>query len=140
MNIDTLDAIRDRITIAKACFGDRFELGLGEHGRQVVDVVKDQDREALYLEVLALSARLAEVEAALDIAQQAAVEWRTKLAERLVLERAHEADRGEILKACPRCRIGQSMALPGGTMFHCPCGYSYHEPSYWQRVKKPATV
>lgn len=47
-------------------------------------------------------------------------------------------ERGEIVKACPRCRKGLNLALSHGTMFHCPCGYSYAEPAYWQRVKGPS--
>lgn len=46
---------------------------------------------------------------------------------------------GEIVKACPRCRKGIELALSRGTMFHCPCGYSYAEPVYWQRAKGPTT-
>ena len=59
MTDDDLKAIKQRIDLAKSCYGETFDGGRPSDGeaREVVDVIRDRDREALYLEVMALSDR-----------------------------------------------------------------------------------
>lgn len=71
MTHDELQAIKQRIDMAKNCHGETFDADInGEDPRQYVDIIRDQDRSALYLEVLALSAKLIEVEQQRDVLRE----------------------------------------------------------------------
>lgn len=92
----------------------------------------DADYATLFVESVQLKARLAEVDAKREDLQQ-------KLTERfddevLNMVPKSEAERGEVVKACPECGAYLIAQGPSGRWVCGRCNIGFAEPAYWQRV------